>query len=142
MKNWEFHREGLEKYFFVFGMKQDNKMCWCSEMYCNECIFNKKNPLYGCNKTKIEWLYQEHKEPVVLTDDEKALCKLLNKNGYIARDSNNKLFYYPVKPHKNNISWGCEHDKFIISINDSFPTCKFDFIKWEDEEPWEVKIND
>lgn len=102
MKNWEFHREGLEKYFFVFGMKKDNKMCWCSEMYCNECIFNKKNPPYDCNKAKIEWLYQEHKEPIVLTDDEKTLCKLLGR-GWIVRDKNNRLYWYGDKPKQKKL---------------------------------------
>lgn len=27
-------------------------------------------------------------------------------------------------------------------LNKLFPQCKFDFIKWEDKEPWEVKVND
>lgn len=83
IKNWEFYEEQLKEYSLTFAMK-DNQICWCSEVSCSECKFS-PNRSFSCSEIKLEWLYQEHKETVVLTDDEKALCKLLGR-GWIGRD--------------------------------------------------------
>ena len=141
MKNWEFYREGLKKYCFAFGMKKDNQMCWCSEIHCNECIFNKKNSLHDCNAAKVKWLYQEYKEPVVLTEDEKSLCKLFGR-GWIVRDKDDCLHWHERKPYKGDCKWIQTRQSRRVNIGGIFPQCKFDFINWEDEEPWEVKIDD
>lgn len=137
MKNWEFHEEEVKEYDFIFGMK-DNKIYSCRELDCPECAFYR--PKCSCNELTMEWLYQEHKDPVILTDDEKKLCELL-KDGWIARSENGVLCHYRQKPHKNELtgSWYGRHGSYITL---SFPQCKFDFIKWEDEEPWEVNVND
>lgn len=133
MKNWEFYEEELKEYGFAFALV-NNQICWCSDVSCSECAFCS----FNCNGSKVQWLYQEHKETVVLTDDEKALCKLLGR-GWIARDRDEKLFYYILEPYKDCNNWRAE---WYIYINKCFPQCKFDFIKWEDEEPWEVKVDD
>lgn len=122
MKNWEFYEKELRKYKFAFAMR-DNQICCCLDVACDKCAFD-PDITKSCSEAKMKWLYQEHKEPVVLTDDEKSLCKLLGR-GWIARDKNGKLYWFE-----------------IINIDSVFPQCKFDFIKWEDEEPWEVKIDD
>lgn len=143
MKNWEFYEEELKKYSLVFAMK-DNQICWCSEVSCNECVFNfNRDESYVCDciRNKMEWLYQECKKPIVLTDDEKALCKLLGR-GWIARDKNDLLYWYENKPtEKHQIAWCVPVGDAGMKINTFFPQCKFEFIRWEDEEPWEVKVD-
>lgn len=140
MKNWDFHEEELKKYGFAFGMR-NNQIDWCSKVSCSKCEFH-VNGIESCSGAKIEWLYQEHKDPVVLTDDEKALCKLLGR-GWIARERNGELWWYEAKPvEKKSFTWSASGVGLNVMIENIFPQCKFNFIKWEDEEPWEVKIDD
>lgn len=140
MKNWEFYEEELKKYGFAFAM-EDNQICSCAFVSCDRCMFD-MGESNSCDVPRIEWLYQEYKEPIVLTDDEKALCKLLGR-GWIARDKNGKLYWFENKPtNKINAEWITSITGTIINIDSVFPQCKFEFIKWGDEEPWEVKIDD
>lgn len=139
MKNWEFYEKELKEHNLSFAMK-DNQICWCSEVRCNECMFYMNHPR-DCNKAKTEWLYQEYKEPVILTEDEKLLCKLLGR-GWIARDKDDCLHWHERKPYKGDCTWIRTRQSKCVNIRDIFPQCKFEFIKWEDEEPWEVKVSD
>jgi hypothetical protein len=97
MKNWEFYENELKKYSLTFAMK-GNQIYGCEKVACHECDFY-IGELRICDAAKVKWLYQEHKETVVLTDDEKSLCKLLGR-GWIARDMNGDLWWYEVKPEK------------------------------------------
>lgn len=118
---------------------KDNQICSCASVPCNRCAFN-MDESRTCNVAKVKWLYQEHKEPIVLTDDEKALCKLLGR-GWIARDEDGILYWYKNKPKEKGAQiWIFSGLSFRITK--IFLQCKFDFIKWEDEEPWEVKVDD
>lgn len=141
MKNWEFYEKELRTYGLSFAM-EDNQMCSCAFASCDRCAFSMSES-YPCDATRVKWLYQEYKEPVVLTDDEKALCKSFNR-GWIARDKDDSLYWYENKPiGKNDQKWLlCVHNHLSVRLNKFFPQCKFDFIKWEDEEPWEVKVDD
>ena len=140
MKNWEFYEEEIKKYKLAFAMK-DNQMYNCASTPCEKCIFDMGESC-TCDIAKVKWLYQEYKETVILTDDEKALCKLLGR-GWIARDKNDDLYLYENKPkEKTDEHWCIPINTSLIAINKFFPQCKFDFIKWEDEEPWEVKVDD
>lgn len=140
MKNWEFYEKELKNYGFGFTIK-DNQAYYCSDVPCGECMFH-TNTSRRCNDLKIEWLYQEYKRPIVLTDDEKSLCKLLGR-GWIARDNNGDLWWYEIKPKKKNSSiWILPNVLTNLQIGIAFPQCKFNFIKWEDEEPWKVEVDD
>lgn len=140
MKNWEFYEKELKSYNFDFALT-DDKIYSCSEIPCSGCAFD-LGVLHTCNEAKVKWLYQEHKEPIVLTEDEKSLCKLLGR-GWIARDMNGDLWWYEVKPEKKSSSaWILPSVLTNSRIGIVFPQCKFEFIKWEDEEPWEVKVSD
>lgn len=140
MKNWEFYEEELKRHNLGFAM-QGNQIRSCASVPCDKCAFNMGESCI-CDKAKVKWLYQEYKEPVVLTDDEKALCKLLGR-GWMARDKNNMLWWYENKPIANNgYAWCNSKGGLCNMLNTFFPQCKFDFIKWEDEEPWEVKVSD
>lgn len=140
MKNWEFYEGELREYGLSFAL-MNNKICWCSDISCGECAFS-VNKGISCGEAKLKWLYQEHKEPIVLTDDEKSLCKLLSK-GWIARDKDNSLWWYKNRPkEKLDDGWCIPNSTINIKISNFFPQCKFEFIKWKDEEPWEIKVDD
>lgn len=139
MKNWEFYEKELKKYNFYFAMK-DNQIYQCLNLPCEDCAFYVHKGI-SCNETKTKWLYQEHKEPIVLTDDEKTLCNLLGR-GWIARDECDYLHWYEHKPYKGDCTWIRTRQSRCVNIGGIFPQCKFEFIKWEDEEPWEVKVDD
>ena len=142
MKNWEFYEDELKEHSLAFAL-MNNKICWCSDISCDECMFYMGSQT--CGEAKLEWLYQEYKEPVVLTEDEKSLCKLLGR-GWIARDKDDSLYWYENKPGgKSDLRWtfcNGSYGDLSLRLNKFFPQCKFDFIKWEDEEPWEVKVDD
>ena len=138
MKNWEFYEEEIKKYGLYFAMV-NNKVSRCSITICSQCAFYTE-----CgrnNNNRMKWLYQEYKEPIVLTDDEKSLCKLLGR-GWIVRDKDDCLHWHERKPYKCDCKWIQTRQSRRVNIGGIFSQCKFDFIKWEDEEPWEVKIDD
>lgn len=122
MKNWEFYEKELRKYKFAFAMR-DNQICCCLDVACDKCAFD-PDITKSCSEAKMKWLYQEHKEPVVLTDDEKSLCKLLGR-GWVARDKNGKLYWFENKQtNKTNVEWIAGIAGTIINIDLAFPRGK------------------
>ena len=84
---------------------------------------------YTCKK-----LLWKRKEIPQLTEDEKAILRNVPKKyKYIARDKSGLIFLFSKKPSKCDYSW--------IGYNDiAFPFGHlFQFIKWEDEEPYLIK---
>lgn len=82
--------------------------------------------------SKVLWERKE-KPKIVLNDDEKKILRNLPKEyKYIARDKNDKLFIYIEKPEKCSSMWfGCYT---------YFPYKHlFQFVKWEDEEPYSIE---
>lgn len=137
MKNWEFYEKELKKYNLAFALK-NNQIYGCAKVSCGKCAFN-MGESRTCDAAKVKWLYQEYKKSVILTEDEKSLCKLLGK-GWIARDANGCLWWYEFKPRKYLFIWMSVGTNSQVRV--IFSQYKFDFIRWEDEEPWEIKIDD
>ena len=85
---------------------------------------------YTCQK--VLW---ERKEKPKLTEDEKAILRNLPKKWkYIVRDEDSCLWIFnDYKPHKGNTT-----PEWLGSIGKSFILFQhlFQFIKWEDEEPY------
>ena len=80
----------------------------------------------------------ERKEKPKLTDDEKAILRNINENYvWIARDNDGMLFVFTVKPFKMDYYWKCEYevDECCVYLFDHL----FQFIKWEDEEPYFIE---
>lgn len=113
---------------------------------CTMCDF-KKNYVLGrrsyigiscvkcCERTK-EWLEAEYQEPITLTDDEKAILKNINKKWkWIARDRSDSLYVYNTKPIKSVSydEWQCHEYSNINAFKHLFK-----FIKWEDDEPYNI----
>ena len=68
-----------------------------------------------------------------LTEDEKVILRNLPKEyKWIARDKNGCLYAYASKPKKGIIMW--ESDGSMIPFDHLFQ-----FIKWEDEEPYSIE---
>lgn len=85
----------------------------------------------------IDWLEKEYVEPIKLTDDEKAILRSLPKEyKWIARNVGDWLCIYTNKPTRDNIMWNsCDGYKYWIDIFNHL----FQFIKWEDEEPYSIE---
>ena len=79
-------------------------------------------------------LLWERKETPKLTEDEKVILRNLPKEyKWIARDKNGQIFLYTNRPVKSNF-WlnACESARLV------FPHL-FQFIKWEDDEPYLIE---
>lgn len=78
---------------------------------------------------KMIWKRKE----VLLSDIEKTILGNMSKKiKYIARDEDGELFVFEYKPKKGKASW---YDGNTIYRLD-FYNHLFDFIKWEDSEPY------
>lgn len=115
--------------------KTTNKPIDCDYLGCNNCAID------GDCITEIkEWYESEYIEKPTITSKEKAFLDLLLPEWkYLARDfDKNKLFLYPSKPFKKSSFWmvgACDEYRIVCKAFD----IKFDFIKWEDEEPWSIE---
>lgn len=86
----------------------------------------------------LKELLWERKEPIKLTDDEKAILRNIDKNyEWIARDNDSMLFVFTGKPIKKDYYWKCEDedDECCVYLFDHL----FKSIKWEDEEPYLIE---
>lgn len=89
-----------------------------------------------CTDCKISWLKEKHKEKIKLSNAERVILENIDKKyQWIARDKNNMLCVYEVEPRKVSRFWGSSN---CMEIFDFFNHL-FQFIKWEDEEPYEIK---
>lgn len=103
----------------------------CKNFSCAECS----------EKTK-KWLEQECKEPIKLTEDEKAILRNVDKRyKYIARTINT-LEIFETKPRKDDV-FGWVRDKGVKDTLRIFGHL-FAFIKSTDKEPYLIEdlLND
>ena len=80
----------------------------------------------------------EHKEEPTLTTNEAGIANLLS-GGYIAREESGKLYWYeyaPVKGESDGV-WKVIDGSYSPIYRVFIPI--FEFIRWEDEEPWSVE---
>ena len=86
-------------------------------------------------KKVMDWLYDEYRTRHKLSKKERQFCELV-ESGYIARDLGGGVTYYCDYPYKSDIYWmpqsGYNYELFS-------PWAKFDFIQWEDDEPWSIE---
>lgn len=109
----------------------------CRDLICTGCTFGKA---LTCKKDELipKWCESEYVEkPTITSREKKFLNMLLPKSKYIARDENDKLYVYTEKPKRVMGYWGCPDGSYQI-LADIFGNM-FDFIKWEDEEPWHIE---
>lgn len=125
------------------AVTKENKIVYCSDISCESCMFDSCGKHFGrsqvCSDRLREWSESEYVEKPTITSREKNfLDALLSNCKYIARDSNNELYIYNKKPERRDCDW-CSDDGILFHILTRFFGNMFDFIKWEDEEPWSVE---
>ena len=78
-------------------------------------------------------LWERKEKKLVISEDEKAILRNVPQYyKWIARDGNGVVCLYPDKPHKSETIWD--------SYGALFPFHHlFQFIKWEDEEPYSIE---
>ena len=85
--------------------------------------------------TELLW---ERKETPKLNEDEKVILRNLPKEyKWITRDEEGDLAVHNVKPYKSPEFWVSESDiawEYLVPFNNLFQ-----FIKWEDEEPYSIE---
>ena len=85
--------------------------------------------------TELLW---ERKEKPQFTEDEKVILRNLPKEyKWIARDEEGDLAVHNVKPYKSPEFWVSESDiawEYLVPFNNLFQ-----FIKWEDDEPYSIE---
>lgn len=85
----------------------------------------------------LQWLLDEHTEKPKLTKKEHMLCEIL-KTGWIARDKDGLIYHYKEGSYKRRAMWvsgGEENTSMELTYFD----VKFEFIRWNDDEPWAVR---
>ena len=95
------------------------------------------SPIFDIVKVYRDYTCQEvlweRKEEPKLTEDEKTILRNVPQYyKWIARDGNGVVCLYPDKPHKSKTIWD--------SYGALFPFHHlFQFIKWEDDEPYSIE---
>lgn len=117
----------------------DSLCCYLAQMVTkkgdkNNCSRKNTTSCRQCLKLSLMELLEEYKEPIKLTQFEYEYLKFAKENEYnfIARDTNNHLYLYPNKPWKGELIWNC------IDGNTPVFSELFKFVKWEDEEPYNI----
>ena len=125
----------------TIAVTKDNKVVCCDDINCEQCLFNKTDDYVGyCDDEKrMQWSESEYVQKPTITSREKNLLDaLLPSCKYIARDSNNELYIYNEKLTRSDCDWYSD-DGILCRISTRFFGNMFDFIKWEDEEPWSIE---
>lgn len=92
-----------------------------------------------CLDYRLNWLKQEHKEKIKLSEAERVILENLDKKyEWIARDSDNEICVYEEKPRKTDA------DNWDTTISLEYESLSafnhlFQFVKWEDKEPYNIK---
>ena len=136
MTNLEKYFEELKNIKNIIAIIDDKPVKCVPPTDCEQC---KKYIQNGCcsDGKLIEWLAEEYVESVTLNKKERMFCELI-ETGYIARDRDGTLYWYKNIPNKRMRDWYDEAAQTLKRIDD-YPDIKFEFIKWEDKEPWSVE---
>ena len=133
MKNFEKY---IDEIVYALDLLDCN-YCDCNKNECRDCVMSKICeiiPKYH-QKDMKQWLLQEYKEPIIVSHGEYVALKNLGSEfKFIARDKEeNCLSAYTSKPYKGNVDWWLTGGVWCELLEHLFP-----FIKWEDEEPYEI----
>jgi len=126
------------------AVTKENKIAYCSNISCESCMFDGCGKHIGrsqaCSDQLREWAESEYveKKPTITSREKNFLdALLLLSNYYIARDKDNSLYVYYDKPIRGEKLWVSNYP--CHNPPKDMYGSMFDFIKWEDEEPWSVE---
>lgn len=138
MTNFEHYKEDIlqiiHNHLCGIALK-NNTLQPCERTCCSDCQFNCFDENSGCKLKMFEWLYSEYKPIPKLTKQEHAFC-VMAETGYIARDKTGYLYWHKTKPTKRETDWMSTIGKWKRM---DWENLQFDFIQWEDNEPWSVE---
>lgn len=118
-----------------FSVTKSGEITFCDRFKCDMCKFNDSTGEKSCRTKRYEWSESEYVEKHTITSKEKKFLDLLLPNyKYIAREKNGFLLVYTEKPIKILETWGLANCALMNMFD-----IKFDFIKWEDKEPWGIE---
>lgn len=103
----------------------------CHHISCENCNFHSKTQI--CNLKRFEWFYSEHEEKPKLTKRERKLCEAL-ETGWIAANKDGAVYWHGNFPVKAITVYNGSPSMYLSGAG-----FKFDFIDFEDEEPWMVE---
>lgn len=84
--------------------------------------------------TYVKWIW-ERKRKANLTEDEKTILKNIDKSwAYIARNKSGELCIATDDMYKNNYYWDTDGIMDDLCLFNHL----FQFIKWEDDEPYDI----
>lgn len=90
----------------------------------------------NCQRCIKNWLKQEHKEPITLSEAERIILENIDKDyKWIARDKFGDLYVYDVKPEKEDTDWCWVNKVWVLTGVKHL----FQFITWEDEQPYNIE---
>jgi hypothetical protein len=106
----------------------------CQNTYTySDCVNNRKD----CKNCVLNWLQQEHKEKITLSETERTILENIDKEYcYIARDSDKELRTFKSKPSKDNVNFWIEKNNDFARL--SLFNHLFQFITWNDSEPYNI----
>ena len=118
----------LDDYGFLWICDFDKNLKHIYDLY--EFDIMKVYKDYTCKE-----LLWERKETPKITEDEKAILKVLlnEKYKWIARDKNDWLYVYASKPKKGITIWENTGSPMMPFVH------LFKFIQWEDDEPYSIE---
>lgn len=128
------------------AVTKDNKVVYCSDIPCESCMFDSCGKHIGrvqvCLDRLREWSESEYVEEPTITSKEKTFLDLIvAKWKYLVRDEDKNLYVFDSLPIKEWDGW-CVENMSMCSyyyISKNLFGDMFDFIKWEDEEPWSIE---
>ena len=130
----------------VIAVTKDNKVVCCRDTPCESCMFDSCGKHIGysqsCFDRLREWAESEYVEkPTITSKDKMFLDLILSKWKYIARDKDKNLYVFDSLPSKGDNGWRIENILMCdyCNIFKKLFGDMFDFIKWEDEEPWSIE---
>ena len=115
----------------------------CNDFSCELCMFDRYHDNKDCGSTLYKWSESEYIEKPTITSKEKTFLDLLLPEWkYLTRDENGALYIYTGYgnvPGKLGEKWTTNIKEKVKTLYDNLFGVKFDFIRWEDEEPWSIE---
>ena len=116
-------RHWLSLYYLTDDLKARHRIC-------DACDIMKVYKDYTCT----ELLWEREKEPKLTEDEKVILMNLPKEYRWIVRDSNGIVYAFIDKPHKSGLGWSSNFFGVLVLFE-----YLFQFIKWEDEEPYLIE---
>lgn len=130
----------IEEHGEIPAVTKKGKFIECNGDNCEDCIFKRRD---SCNGGFVKWLYEEYKEPKKYPKLTKFQYELLKRYSeryeYATRDKNSEITLFAKRPNKDSVVWYTDGDicSRYQSLDEQLDD--FDFIKWEDKEPWNIQ---